>query len=300
MKTGAIVLAAGESQISNIPMLKQELDTLRKAGISPVVVVTGHNKEEVMKDLVHRKVIFVNNPRFKTTGMLKSIQLGLSQLKGDCDKAIIVPADVPTFHSATLKQVVEAEGELVIPCHKGEKGHPLCVDMACADVILNYKGREGMRGIIEKSKLKTETVDVGDPGILLEADSKKSLKKAMKYQEDTLRATPIGVSIDVGLGRTESFFNEEFVSLLKEIESCESMNRACKNLDMAYSRGWKMVKFAEEQLGFALTEKQTGGANGGGSGLTVKGKNYIEKYEKLHKMIEKYAKKNYEKIFMED
>ncbi|MGI6721381.1 MAG: NTP transferase domain-containing protein [Anaerovoracaceae bacterium] len=300
MKTGAVVLAAGKSQISNIPMLKNEMDTLREAGISPVTVVTGHEKDDVMKELVHRKVSFVNNSRYKNSSMMTSIRLGIEDLRGQCDKVVIVPADVPSFRKETIEAVTEADGDLVIPAYQGETGHPVCLDMSKADILINYRGRSGMRGLIESGKLATNIVDVEDPGILMEADSSKALAKTREYLRETLVANPMEVTVRVGLGRTDAFFDEEMVYFLKKIEETGSMNRACKELEMAYSRGWKSVKYAESQLGFPLIEKQTGGRNGGGSALTEEGLQYIAKYEKLRKRIEKYAKKHYKLVFGED
>ena len=104
MQTGAVVLAAGESQISNIPMLRREMDVLREVGISPVVVVTGYRREEVEKELAHRKVRFVNNPEYGSTNMIASLRLGLKELVGSCQKAVVVPADVPSFRRQTLQR----------------------------------------------------------------------------------------------------------------------------------------------------------------------------------------------------
>lgn len=297
MKTGAIVLAAGESQISNIPLLKRELDTLRTAGISPVVVVTGHDADNVMKELVHRKVIFVHNPDYKTSGMMDSIQLGISRLDGKCSRAVITPADVPSFSEDTISIVTGAEGDLVIPSHNGKPGHPLCIDMRCADAVLDYSGSGGMRGLIDSGTLISVTIDVDDPGILIEADSKQSFAKSIKYQEDSLLANPVAVSVDVGLGRTDTFFDSDTLMLLNEIKKCSSMNKACKNLGMAYSRGWTMIKYAEGQLGFSLMEKKTGGKNGGGSGLTEAGDKFLQDFRSMQKQIEKYADKCFDRVF---
>lgn len=297
MKTGAVVLAAGESQISNIPMLKRELDTLRDAGISPVAVVTGYQDEIVKKELAHRKVIFVHNGRFRTSGMIKSIQLGLTALQGKCGKAVIVPADVPSFNGSTLEEVISVPGEMVIPAYEGRTGHPVCIDMSCAESIIGYRGRNGMRGIMNKDMLEERIIEVDDPGILMEADSEKSYKDTVEYRDRKLRSHPVAAGVDVRLQRTRPFFDEELLKLLEVTESCGSMNQACKDLNMAYSRGWKMLKYAEEQLEFTLLEKHAGGRNGGGSGLTEKGRAYVDNYKKLCRQVEKYAEKRYLAIF---
>ena len=47
---------------------------------------------------------------------------------------------------------------------------------------------------------------------------------------------------------------------------------------MAYSKAMKLLKRAEEVLGFPLTRRSAGGVSGGGSCLTEAGKEWTERY----------------------
>ena len=48
---------------------------------------------------------------------------------------------------------------------------------------------------------------------------------------------------------------------------------------MAYTKALKILKNAERALGFLLTERTAGGRDGGGSRLTPRGKEWLERYE---------------------
>ena len=290
-KTGAVILAAGISDISKTGMLKQELDTLREAGVAPIAVVIGHDEEGVRKELAHRKVIFVENPRYKTTKMFASIQLGLKALKGHCDRVIIVNGDSPSFSKATLLAISEVDNELTFPMHEGKPGHPFCIDMEQLDNLLSYDGRNGIQGMMKKGLIKAGLVSVDDPGIHMEAKEEKSLRKVLKYQQDVIQSDPIRPEISFSLSRADQFFSEELAALLREIDKCHSMNNACKDLNMAYSRGWKMIKKAEEMLGCSLITKQVGGSKGGGSVLTEEGRRHLSNYEDLREEIIAFAQK---------
>ena len=50
---------------------------------------------------------------------------------------------------------------------------------------------------------------------------------------------------------------------------------------MAYSKAWKMLKESEREWGFALTERETGGRDGGGSTLTPQAKVLLEAYSRF-------------------
>lgn len=296
-KTGAVILAAGISGISKTAMLRQELDTLREAGISPIAVVTGHEEEEVRRELAHRKVIFVENPAYRTTRMFRSIQLGLEALAGKCAKALIVNGDAPSFSADTVLALAGADHELTFPVHDGKPGHPFCLDMGLREEILSYEGRKGIQGMMRKGLLRAGLIEVDDPGIHMEAKEEESLAEVIHYQQETLRSRPIHPELKLSLARSDRFFDEELADLLREIDQCHSLNTACKNRNMAYSRGWKMLKRAEEMLGVALITKQVGGARGGGSVLTEEGREKLQAYEELRRKVIAFAEKEAKRLF---
>lgn len=81
--------------------------------------------------------------------------------------------------------------------------------------------------------------------------------------------------------------------LLRGIEENGSLNKTAKNLHMAYSKAWSMIKKVEEGLGFQLIERY--GARG--SKLTEDGKKFLDLYEQYEKDVEDYAKASFEKTF---
>lgn len=74
--------------------------------------------------------------------------------------------------------------------------------------------------------------------------------------------------------------------LLKTIDRLGSLNRAAKELNMSYSKAWTIVNRAERALGYSLLETETGGAEGGGSYLTLKAKKLINAFEEFSKEAE--------------
>ena len=75
------------------------------------------------------------------------------------------------------------------------------------------------------------------------------------------------------------FFGEGPARLLHAIEEQGSLRTAAKSMDMAYTKALKIVKNAEQALGFPLTIRTTGGKDGGGSKLTPEGKEFLTHYE---------------------
>ncbi|WP_461811061.1 winged helix-turn-helix domain-containing protein [Faecalimonas sp.] len=89
------------------------------------------------------------------------------------------------------------------------------------------------------------------------------------------------------------------MKLLRGVEKTGSLHQSADELGMAYSKAWKIIKEMENSLGFPLLLRKAGGAHGGGSSITPKGKIFLEKYEELVNSIEKFGTEIFQKIFDE-
>lgn len=77
----------------------------------------------------------------------------------------------------------------------------------------------------------------------------------------------------------EKFFGEGPARLLHAIEDTGSLRAAAISMDMAYTKALKLLKNAENALGYPLTSRCVGGKAGGGSRLTTEGKEWLNRYE---------------------
>jgi len=77
----------------------------------------------------------------------------------------------------------------------------------------------------------------------------------------------------------EKFFGEGPARLLREIDETGSLRAAAISMGMAYTKALKLMKQAEDTLGFSLITRTTGGKAGGGSILTPEGTRWLRQYE---------------------
>ena len=77
----------------------------------------------------------------------------------------------------------------------------------------------------------------------------------------------------------EKFFGEDPARLLREIDETGSLRAAAISMGMAYTKALKLMKQAEDTLGFSLITRTTGGKAGGGSILTPEGTRWLRQYE---------------------
>ncbi|HHY90551.1 MAG TPA: LysR family transcriptional regulator [Clostridiales bacterium] len=86
-------------------------------------------------------------------------------------------------------------------------------------------------------------------------------------------------------------FGPGTASLLKGIERTGSINQATKEMGMAYSKAWKVLRIAEEQLGFPLIERNVPS----GSSLTEQGKKFLAMYDEMQEAANQAIQKVLEK-----
>lgn len=86
---------------------------------------------------------------------------------------------------------------------------------------------------------------------------------------------------DKRAGKYSAAFGRGIADLCKGVEETGSLNRACKNMGMAYSKAWRILRNTEESLGITLLERK--GAHG--SVLTDDAKVLLEAFQRTEKVL---------------
>ena len=105
----------------------------------------------------------------------------------------------------------------------------------------------------------------------------------------------VKIVISASADRKGPSFGRGAAILLHGIEENGSLNKTAKDLHMAYSKAWSMIKKVEEGLGFTLIDRF--GARG--SKLTEDGKRFLELFDEYEKQVDEYAKKTFDEVFKE-
>lgn len=309
MRTGAVVVAAGhKSSVSSFsPMLpigdstviRRIIITLKRSGIDPVVVVTGKQGDEVEKHIAGLRVICLRNQNYGNTQMYNSICLGLNYIEDLCDRVFILPAKFPMFLPETIKRMMDMDAQVVCPVFEGRRGHPVLVSSNIIGKLLNYKGEKGLRGALRQADVDrcAWEVEVEDQGIILAVETDEDRAQG-NLDNERLDIFP---QIQLTLERDEGFFGPSVAQFLSLIDHTGSMQTACRQMHMSYTKGWKILKAAEKQLGYPLLITQSGGAEGGSSLLTPKAEDFLARFLRMEKELREDAQKLYQKYFtMED
>lgn len=97
--------------------------------------------------------------------------------------------------------------------------------------------------------------------------------------------------------RKEGAFGPGVAELMHHVEETGSLSEACRCMGMAYSKGWRIMKHAEEDMGFSLMEGSRGGSRGGRTMLTEKGKDFLHRYEMFMAELNRSAGESFMRWF---
>ena len=105
------------------------------------------------------------------------------------------------------------------------------------------------------------------------------------------------VGYKVWLDNDGKAFGDGPYELLKQVGETHSLHRAAKEMGMAYSKAWRLIRAMEKRLGFLLIERKVGGLSGGGSLVTSQGKELMKRYTHFRRDVSASLEKIYRTHF---
>ena len=120
--------------------------------------------------------------------------------------------------------------------------------------ILTYRGGKGLRGAMDAWGEGVREIEVEDPGVLLDTNTKMDYESLLAYEKDRQKRGELAFRASISLSREEECFSALTADFLEAVAESGSMLGACQIRDISYSKGWKMLKIAEAQLGIQFLE----------------------------------------------
>ena len=114
-------------------------------------------------------------------------------------------------------------------------------------------------------------------------------------KKTSLNYTPV---LTVRMKKEKVFFGPGGMLILQYLLETASFKEACEKAGLSYSKGWKIIKIAEDQLKYQIVDRKQGGKQGGGCTITEKGKELLNRYLDAEKKIKKYADEVFEEVFI--
>ncbi len=189
-RIAAVILAAGRStrmggpnkliaEIGGKPLVRIAAEQAIASRATPVVVVTGHQREQVEAALDGLAVTIVHNPSF-AEGLGTSLRTGIGAVPSDVDGAIICLGDMPQVDAALIDRLIAAfdpeKGALVVlPTIDGKRGNPVLWARRFFPDLVAVEGDVGARHLIGAYSEAVVEVPVTGRAALIDVDTPEAL-----------------------------------------------------------------------------------------------------------------------------
>lgn len=297
--TGGIIAAASKKvakpflQVGAIPIIRRIVITYQQAGIFPIVIITGSDNEEIKQQLTSYGVIFLKNEQDEQPELFESVKIGLSFLRGKCDRVVFTPVNVPMFTPTTLETLMQSEGSVVTPAYEGRGGHPVLISDDVIDQILAYQGDNGLRGAFEMCP-DHRRINVDDKGIICSVYNEADLQARLKEHNSAILHPVMHMQLE----KETPFFNARLKLLLFLLHDTQNMRTSCAYSGIAYSKAWDMINTLERNLAFSVVERRRGGTDGGRTSLTERGANFLLAYQHFEENMHHIAQTTFFEQFI--
>jgi molybdenum cofactor cytidylyltransferase len=191
----AVILAAGRStrmggpnkllaELGGKALVRIVTEQALASKAKDVIVVTGHQAEQVEQSLRGLKVKFVRNPDF-ASGLASSVKTGIAAAPENADGAVVCLGDMPLIDAHLIDRLIEAfapdRGNLIaVPVSDGRRGNPVLWSRRFFNELMTLDGDIGARHLIAKHGEAVAEVPVEGHGAFLDIDTPQALEDAQR------------------------------------------------------------------------------------------------------------------------
>jgi molybdenum cofactor cytidylyltransferase len=191
----AVILSAGESSRMGRPKALLPIDgqtfverivtTLKRTPVGKVVVVLGHDADEMKRRIEDLPVEIVVNPDYKL-GQLSSLQAAVRYLQMDvsCDGILVHLVDHPYINSALVDLMIqrfyETKKLILVPRCRGKRGHPVIFSRELFAELLAASMDQGAKAVVNAHRDETLEIETEDEGITLDIDTPELYRRHVR------------------------------------------------------------------------------------------------------------------------
>jgi len=192
----AVILSAGESSrmgrpkallpIDGVRFVEKIVSTLKSTDVGNIIVVLGHNAEEIRRKIRNLPVTILINHDYKQ-GQLSSLQVAIRHLEssgGPVDGILVHLVDHPYIEAKLVNLMIdrfyETKKLIVVPRFQDRRGHPVIFARALFSELLAAGTDQGAKPVVHAHRDDTLEIDTDDKGVLIDIDTPEEYRLHVK------------------------------------------------------------------------------------------------------------------------
>ncbi len=190
-----VVLSAGESSRMGRPkallpiegqtFLERIVAALKKTQVGKIIVVLGHDAENMTREIKHLPVEVLINSDYQL-GQLSSLQTAVRHLQSDehCDGMLVHLVDHPYIDGKLVDLMIQRfyeRGKLIIvPRYQGKRGHPVIFSRSLFRELLDAPMEQGAKAVVNAHAKETLEIVADDEGVTIDIDTPDEYRHHVK------------------------------------------------------------------------------------------------------------------------
>jgi molybdenum cofactor cytidylyltransferase len=191
----AVILSAGESSRMGRPkallpiegqnFIERIVGALTQSQAGRLVVVLGHNADEMRRQIEHLPIDIVINTEYKN-GQLSSLQAAIRHIEKEnrCDGMLVHLVDHPYIDrrlvDLMIQRFYETKKLIVVPRHQQKRGHPVIFSRALFEELLSAPADQGAKAVVNAHRQETLEIEWQDEGITLDIDTPELYRRHVR------------------------------------------------------------------------------------------------------------------------
>jgi molybdenum cofactor cytidylyltransferase len=188
-----IVLAGGRSSrmgahklllpLGDAPVIIHCARQALASGLRPVVVVVGHEGDQLRAALAPLSVVIALNAQYHE-GIASSVRAGIAALDASVTGAVIALGDqplLPAAHLAALVAHARATSAVIVATRYAEhSGNPIYFGRSVFPELLRLRGDQGARALLASGKYAVEYIPLEDTDAALDIDTPAEYERVQR------------------------------------------------------------------------------------------------------------------------
>jgi molybdenum cofactor cytidylyltransferase len=167
------------------PLIRHLAEVALASGLVEVIVVVGHQADEVAAALEDLPVRVVHNPVY-ADGQSTSLHAGLAAVPEHATAAMVLLADQPLLTTEVIDALLatfrETAAPIVAACAAGRRGNPVLFARELFPELAAIGGDEGARSVIVAHRERLRCVEV-DGAVFVDVDTPEEYDALRRFIE---------------------------------------------------------------------------------------------------------------------
>ena len=180
-----LLLPFGEQRL-----IEHVIDQVKLSRLREIYLVYGQREQEFLNIGKKKKVSLIYNPNF-SMGQSEAVKKGVQVLAGRARGILFFLGDQPFVNPCTINRMLACFDDhpdaIILPMYRGSRGNPVLFSQRFFDEMLELKGDQGARSIIQRYPQHLIPIPIENGMELLDIDDQGDYYKALNWMDKMVR-----------------------------------------------------------------------------------------------------------------